>query len=299
MDVLVLTYNQQRYIADTLEGLLMVSDTENLRLIVSDDCSTDNTFEIIQSYEHRLSKIYREVIVLKQARNLGVWDHTKHIVLGYVESVYFTFNAGDDISFIDRFTVLRNVFESEDDVMAVSSGHSAIVESGIRVSEKTKTLTFETLSIPRYPKFKFIGATAAYKSDVIKDLLEKIHCSFYNEDFLFSMACASVGKVIHVENSLIYYRIHEQSLSLMRNKSFSVMKEEIRFFLEQRSEQLSVLMDLYNHNNDLKVLLTDFNRLNNILNKNIITRFFYSLVFPKYWKFIIWELRWAKVWIKG
>ncbi|MEM7388254.1 MAG: glycosyltransferase [Pseudomonadota bacterium] len=50
VSVCVVTYNQENYIRDCLESIVNQSTNFNFEVIVSDDCSTDRTAEIIQEY---------------------------------------------------------------------------------------------------------------------------------------------------------------------------------------------------------------------------------------------------------
>ena len=55
IDVILISYNQEQYIAQAVESVLMqrVKADVQLRVIVADDCSKDSTLEIIKSYEEK------------------------------------------------------------------------------------------------------------------------------------------------------------------------------------------------------------------------------------------------------
>ena len=55
LDIILITYNQEQYIAQAVESILMqrVNDDVQVRVIVADDCSKDGTLEIIKSYEEK------------------------------------------------------------------------------------------------------------------------------------------------------------------------------------------------------------------------------------------------------
>lgn len=55
VDVVLITYNQEQYISQAVESVLMqrVNDDVQVRVIVADDCSKDKTLEIIKSYEEK------------------------------------------------------------------------------------------------------------------------------------------------------------------------------------------------------------------------------------------------------
>lgn len=45
----IITYNQEQFILDTLKGAVS-QEYDNMEIIVSDDNSTDKTFEIVESF---------------------------------------------------------------------------------------------------------------------------------------------------------------------------------------------------------------------------------------------------------
>jgi len=57
VSVCVVTYNQENYIRDCLESIVNQSTNFNFEVIVSDDCSTDRTAEIIQEYADKYAFI--------------------------------------------------------------------------------------------------------------------------------------------------------------------------------------------------------------------------------------------------
>ena len=62
IDILMATYNGEKYLCEQLDSILRQSN-KNWRLIIRDDCSTDNTVTIIQEYQAQ----YPDKVVLIQA----------------------------------------------------------------------------------------------------------------------------------------------------------------------------------------------------------------------------------------
>ncbi|WP_020613944.1 glycosyltransferase family 2 protein [Sediminispirochaeta bajacaliforniensis] len=62
ISVMIPTYNQEHFIAQAVDGILR-QDYENIEVIISDDCSTDGTFEKIKSFldDPRISYYRNEV----------------------------------------------------------------------------------------------------------------------------------------------------------------------------------------------------------------------------------------------
>lgn len=62
IDILMATYNGEKYLRPQLDSILRQSNTD-WRLIIRDDCSTDNTVQIIREYQQQ----YPDKFILVQA----------------------------------------------------------------------------------------------------------------------------------------------------------------------------------------------------------------------------------------
>lgn len=89
--VIIQTYNQQDYIAQTIESVVNQS-TAPFEIIIGDDCSTDNTGAIIDQYSNNYPGLIR---YFRQKKNLGIMPHLNFLnrkVRGDVISIL----GGDD-----------------------------------------------------------------------------------------------------------------------------------------------------------------------------------------------------------
>jgi glycosyltransferase involved in cell wall biosynthesis len=68
--IISLCYNHAPFLDDYFKGLLNQT-YRNIQLILYDDCSTDNSWEIIKSYEQRVKEAFTEVIIERGEANLG------------------------------------------------------------------------------------------------------------------------------------------------------------------------------------------------------------------------------------
>lgn len=59
--VLVFTYNQEKFVAQALDSILMQEFDGNYEIVVADDCSTDRTREILLEYQRKHPEIIRLV----------------------------------------------------------------------------------------------------------------------------------------------------------------------------------------------------------------------------------------------
>ena len=98
ISVAVITYNQQDTIAQTLDSILMQKGDFNLELVIGEDCSTDNTWNICQDYAARYPDIVR---LLPNTHNLGIMGNYARTVLA-CSGEFVGEIAGDDYYYDDH-----------------------------------------------------------------------------------------------------------------------------------------------------------------------------------------------------
>jgi glycosyltransferase involved in cell wall biosynthesis len=69
VSVALITYNQERFIAQALEGVLMQQTRATFEVVVGEDCSTDGTARVIAAFQERYPG---RLEVLPTPRNLGM-----------------------------------------------------------------------------------------------------------------------------------------------------------------------------------------------------------------------------------
>ena len=87
--VITVTYNSARYVKDAIESVLALT-YPNIEYIIGDDCSKDNTWEIIGSYKDPRIKAYRN------PTNIGEYPN-RNKALGLATGKYLLFIDGDDM----------------------------------------------------------------------------------------------------------------------------------------------------------------------------------------------------------
>lgn len=104
VSVFVLTYNQEGFVGQMLEGILnQVTDYE-VQIIIGDDASSDNTIGIIKAYQ---SKYPGKISLLENNENMGISKNFLR-TLGHCQGKYIAICDGDDY-WIDNNKLQRQV----------------------------------------------------------------------------------------------------------------------------------------------------------------------------------------------
>ncbi|MDY5969699.1 MAG: glycosyltransferase [Bacteroidales bacterium] len=95
VSIIVITYNSSRFVEETLESVWHQT-YQNLELIVSDDCSIDDTFRKCQLWAKNHMKRFNRIICTQTSHNGGICWNYNH-ALKHACGKWIKFIAGDDI----------------------------------------------------------------------------------------------------------------------------------------------------------------------------------------------------------
>lgn len=123
----IITYNQDKYIKECIEGAL-AQQVEHYEIIIGDDCSTDNTSKICQEYQDKYPSLIRHV---KREENLGMignWIET----ITNAKGKYIAMCEGDDY-WTDPLKLQKQVdfLEANPDYVITYSGVEAFDGNGV------------------------------------------------------------------------------------------------------------------------------------------------------------------------
>lgn len=228
-------YNQEKYIREAVEGAF--SQTyEPLEIILSDDCSSDRTFEIMQEMAAEYKGPHR-VRVRQNEFNLGIIDHVLSVA-DEARGPLMVVGAGDDISLPERSMKLAATWTTKRPA-AVYSGCIDVDDRGQVVTQEVYPAPlprvqnlFDGCSTPkRYDgEVRNIpGYSAAYDLEFLRKL-PKTKRGIHNEDALTTYAANLLGlDILFIRETLLKRRISDTSISAVSsfNSLASVRKNEI------------------------------------------------------------------------
>ena len=102
----ILTYNQEHFIGQAIEGVLAQKTNFPFEILVGDDCSTDGTREVILQYQKQYPDIVKPVFHSKNLGQNGL--HNTIQTLKDVKGEYIAIHDGDDY-WIDPLKLQKQV----------------------------------------------------------------------------------------------------------------------------------------------------------------------------------------------
>lgn len=112
------TYNHEKFIVQALEGFLMQKTTFEFEIVVGNDCSTDNSIEILKEYQKKHPKKINLIIPVKnQGAHKNFINTVKH-----AQGKYIALCEGDDY-WTDAYKLQKQVDFLEKNSEYIICGH--------------------------------------------------------------------------------------------------------------------------------------------------------------------------------
>ncbi|MFZ8802022.1 MAG: glycosyltransferase family 2 protein [Candidatus Calescibacterium sp.] len=218
-------YNEGKYVSQTIESAL--SQTfRNFQIIISDNNSQDNTYDICCSYAEKDSRIK----VFRQKKNIGALKNFK-FVLEKADTPFFIYLSGHDLWHPQLLEKLLEGFKNSSDKDLVLVFPSAVWLGGGKIEEN-----YDTTGInDPIKRFKFIVKNLGtctlfyglWRTDVIKKLNFR---SIIKNDVLILAQASLIGKFKKVNEELFFRRKNHDYLDYL-DKYQLMLKRQIQNIL--------------------------------------------------------------------
>ena len=219
ISVIIPVYNSEKYIDKCLNSVINQT-YRNLEIIIINDCSIDNTKEIILKYKN----IDDRIIYLENDQNLGVGStRNKGIDISKGEYIYFL--DSDDYVEFNCIEELYNVILESDSFSCMTKGYKEV--NGKIVSHSR---SYEELMLLQSPSV----CIRLFNKKVIKDSKVRFSNLKIGEDleFVFKLMIFN-NKISYVDKPLYTYVIHnDSSIRTYEKNQLDVIKalEEVETF---------------------------------------------------------------------
>lgn len=201
----LMTYNQEQMIEGAVAGALEQTYSP-LEILISDDCSTDRTFEraamMVEGYVGR-----HQIRLNRNPRNLGLIGHI-NALFEMARGEIFVLAAGDDVSLAERVARIVEDFERDPAVMMVHSDVVKLNRDGHELGIWQPPIAGKADDVLAVAGgFGIhIGATGAYRMAVFERFGPLVERNAY-EDLVLGFRARLLGKLAYIESPLVRYRI--------------------------------------------------------------------------------------------
>lgn len=214
-------YNRSKYIAQAIDSFLMQKTNFNFEIVISDNCSTDNTVEIVEAY---IEKYPDKIRLFKSDKNYG-------LLINYIKSIsvakgkYIATCDSDDY-WTDEYKIQKQVDfmeQNPDFIMCFTNTMLLIDDTGeykpakehIWDTATTKELlTYNSIGLKSFKNDIHCPAHAStffFRNNVISFPEWYKEC-YINDEPIFLML-SKFGKAKFINEMMTVYRIYSTSYS--------------------------------------------------------------------------------------
>ena len=230
ISIVIPTYNVEKYIRDCLDSVLRQT-FRNFEIIVSDDCSTDQTVDIVENYAQRFGQIQ----LVRRSQNSGNGGIPRNVFITHATGKYIVFLDSDDMLMDDALQTLFDIAEEfqsdivsadkfyrfeDNDFDPVTKNINVKIYSQIAPDKLPKVPTIETENIhERLEKlFREELSSFIWNKMYRREFLIENRISFHNitirQDNLFNLECICVAKnFVRIPQIVNLYRVRQGSSS--------------------------------------------------------------------------------------
>lgn len=289
VSVVVCSYNNEKFVLDCLNSIFDQS-YENIELLISDDCSTDRTYEIIKEWCESHKKRFARCYYKQNQINIGI-SRNYNSILKYAKGSFIKIFASDDVLFEDAIGAEVNFLINNLNFQIVYANCIIINKNDIYPIQNINDKEVFYTSIPKsgkklvkdLVKNDFIAApTVMFRGDTFNKY------GYFREDMSFedweywirlSKNDASIG---YLDKIILGYRVYKGSSSHTGSDKIG----EHRFIVNTQTEEKILLENKeYFDNDTLELFWTRvFNTIIKNNYKEAFNIFYYNTNFVKNFK---------------
>ena len=253
VSIVIITYNSSAYVLETLESA-KAQTWKNVELIVTDDCSPDNTVEICKDWIEKNKERFIRTELITVPVNSGISLNCNRGIKASAGE-WIKIIAGDDILKDNCIEDLLNFAVENPEAEFIISDleeidnqsrpllHKTTQDTGLRHFLKGKTAQEQLKNYARWPEF-LNSPTFFFKKETMAAI------GYYDDEFkIYDDMClifkinAYNKKIFYLDKSTVKYRIHEHAISRSSSKKINDKrdKEAYEIFKKYRKPHLSLL----------------------------------------------------------
>ena len=200
VSVVMPVYNVEQYVGKAIESILNQTFSE-FEFIIVDDSSTDNTWNIIQSYSDK------RITAIQNKNNIGNYP-SRNKGMKLAKGKYIAVMDGDDIAVPERIEKQFLYLEANPDIIALGSDFITSQKKREGVMSKSEDLCFGLLRT-----VSILHPSLMVRTDIINSLGGYNEEYKYASDYNLFCSLALIGKIENLPDVLMIYRVHKNQIS--------------------------------------------------------------------------------------
>lgn len=271
--VLLAVYNGERYLKQQIDSILNQSYT-NVKIIIRDDGSTDNSTDIIKDY----CKNYPEKIILLEGKPTGSAAKNFAELLKTCDDSfdYIMFCDQDDVWLLDKIEKTLAAMKSAE---GESTEIPVLVHTDLKVADcnlnvinesffKFQKLNQKEISLPKLLVKNYVTGCTVMINKALRQRCVAIPYGCIMHDWWLALTAELFGKLICLPQPTILYRQHENNqVGAAESYGLSLIKAKLK--------TMNIVRNNYNATyNQAKLLLDCYGDSLNSCQKDLITKYY-------------------------
>lgn len=239
LSFVLFAYNQESFIAQAIQGAFEQT-YQPLEIIISDDCSSDNTYAIMSEMVANYQGPH-QVCLNRTPHNMGLSGHLNHLMT-LAKGELIIIAAGDDISLPTRVAKIYATYQA--------SGYRArSIYSNARIMDENGNQETSYLPKDHAPRLSVeaissgaggvLGCTQSWHRMVF-DLFGPMQSTVISEDAVIPFRAALLGEVVFIPDILVLYRRHQSNIHFREAKTVDGKPELLRVLQKQSAGNVAV-----------------------------------------------------------
>lgn len=259
VSVVMATYNGARYVGEQIESVL--SQTyQDFELVICDDCSTDDTLEILYQYAERDKRIK----VIQNQGNMGFKYNFQHAIECCSQTEYVALCDQDDIWTEDHLQHLIDIIGDK----SLACANSIITDQDLKSTGQTlaQQQSFDSVTCDDMLKSQTIflwrnpyqGSTMLMRRSLLDKALPFPDGVNFHDSWLAILACFA-GGIVFSPHAISLYRMHGNNASGDKMQPMSRIKALYARLLGLKADdRIPMIRGILDRVGDLNAVQTDY-----------------------------------------
>lgn len=289
IDILMATYNGEKYLKEQIESILQQSYME-WRLIIADDCSSDSTVKILEYYHSLYPDKISYYINVKPS---GSAKNNFFQLLNHAKNKYIMFADQDDVWLKDK---VKLTYETMIDAERTNRNIPILIHSDLCVVDQNLQLINPSIFQMQEMDYKRDKLNNILVSNIVtgctmminRNLLDLIHPQPKNavmHDMWLALVASALGRIVFIKQPTILYRQHgDNSVGAKNTRSLGYLWSKMTGYktvhknLIKQYEQAEEFLDIYKaelskQQKEMLKTYSDFNELSFYKRYQILQKF--------------------------